>query len=187
LKDLAQLMRGGRSELFFARALIIVEGQSEVITFPEFANALGCDMDRDGISVVNAESNNFAYILKSCSTSQFSIPSVVTYDTDALKDTNNLLKEACKAELIDVATRDTGSNNVDGIVAIRKAILDKIGWFAAEECFEEEVCRCGYMDVILQAIHDNDPDHHSDYRAFERFLQSGGYKVNPQTVPQTTI
>ena len=182
LKCLSQLMRGGRSELFFARALIIVEGQSEVITFPGFANALGCDLDRDGISVVNAESNSFAYILKSCSSSQFSIPSVVTYDTDALRDSNNLLKEAYKARLIDLATRDSGSNNVDDILAIRRAVLDSIGWFAAEECFEEEVCKSGYMDVVLQAIRDNDPDHNSDYRAFESFLRDEGLTINPHSV-----
>jgi len=182
LKCLAQFMRGGRSELFFARALIIVEGQSEVIAFPEFANALGCDLDRDGISVVNAECNNFAYILKSCSSSQFSIPSIVTYDTDVLKDTNNLLNEAYKAGLIDLATRDSCRNNTDGIVTIRRSVLDSIGWFAAEECFEEEVCECGYLDVVLQAICDNDPDHHSDYRVFESFLRDGGFIANSQTV-----
>jgi putative ATP-dependent endonuclease of OLD family len=182
LKCLAQLMRGGRSELFFARALIIVEGQSEVMAFPEFASALGCDLDRDGISIVNAESNNFAYILKSCSSSQFSIPSVVTYDADALRHTNNLLKEAYKAGLIDQVTRDAGSNNIEDVGAIRRAALDSIGWFAAEECFEEEVCKSGYLDVVLQAIRHNDPDHQSDYRAFESFIRDEGLTINPQSV-----
>ena len=182
LKFLAQLMRGGRSELFFARALIIVEGQSEVLAFPEFVNALGCDLDRDGISVVNAECNNFAFILKSCSSSQFSIPAVVTYDTDGLKDTNNLLKEAYRAGLIDRETRDAGSNNTDGIVTIRREILDSVGWFAAEDCFEEEVCKHGYLDVVLQAIINNDPDHHSDHRALENFLRDEGHTADHQGV-----
>lgn len=107
LANLAQLVRGGKSELFFARSIIIVEGESELITLPAFANALGCDFDREGISLIEAGGNNFAYILRSCSPNQFSIPCVVIYDSDVIAQENKLLKEACKAGLIDKGARDS--------------------------------------------------------------------------------
>lgn len=41
-------------EAFFSRAAIVVEGESEVMSFPGFAESLGCDLDANGIIVVNA-------------------------------------------------------------------------------------------------------------------------------------
>lgn len=69
-KDLELLMRGGRAELFFSRAIIIVEGESELIALPSFARVLGCDLDRDGISLVPAHGNNYSFILRACDADQ---------------------------------------------------------------------------------------------------------------------
>ena len=54
LRNLQQLTRIGGTDLFFARSLIIVEGASESIALPAFAELLGCDLDRDGVSIVVA-------------------------------------------------------------------------------------------------------------------------------------
>jgi putative ATP-dependent endonuclease of the OLD family len=171
LKNIEQLMRGGRAELFFARSLIVVEGQSELIVIPAFAENIGCDLDRDGISLVEAGNNNFAFILNSCGASNFSIPSSIIYDTDDLRSGNGLLKEAYKAQLIDIKKREEAEQlSGDDQFNQRKTILDEIGWFGAVECLEEEVCANGYMDVVLEVIQNNDKEHHSDQRAFESFL-----------------
>jgi hypothetical protein len=176
-------MRGGRAELFFARSMIVVEGQSELIVLPAFAEYIGCDLDRDGISLVEAGNNNFAFILNSCSPSNFSIPSVVIYDSDDLRYGNGLLKEAYKAQLINITKRDEAEQltSNDRIVKM-KSILDEIGWFGAIECLEEEMCKNGYMDVVLGVIHNNDPEHNSDQKAFESFLN--GQAVTPNLVTQ---
>jgi putative ATP-dependent endonuclease of OLD family len=181
--NLAQLVRGGRSELFFARAIILVEGESELISLPAFAHELGCDLDREGISLIDAGSNNFAYILKSCGTNQFSIPIVITYDTDVLENDNGLLKEAYKAGLIDKATRDSW-DKIPGKThkMVRKEVLDKLGWFGAEECYEEEVCKNGYINTVLKAIDDADPENHSDTRALQAFIEGKNLTINPQSI-----
>ncbi len=170
LKDLAQLMRNGRAEMFFARSIIIIEGQSELIVLPHFAKILGCDLDRDGISLVQANGNNYAFILRACQKNQFSIPAIVTYDADALNYNNTLLKEAKRANLIDEATYQSCSKNTQSVFSDRKHVLDNIGWIGAINCFEEEVCRAGYLDIVIQAIEDADPEHQSHSRALDKYL-----------------
>ncbi len=183
LSNLSQLMRGGRSELFFARAIIIVEGESELLSFPAFADALGCNLDRDGISLVDAGSNNFSYILRSCSSSQFSIPTVVTYDSDALVHSNNLLKEACSAGLIEKNVLELWKNALpDKKIEVGKQILGPLGWIAVDKCFEEQAALNGYLNVILQAIENKDADNHSDKKALEAFLNQSNLQINADNI-----
>jgi hypothetical protein len=93
------------------------------------------------------------------------------------------LKEAYKAQLINITKRDEAEQltSNDRIVKM-KSILDEIGWFGAIECLEEEMCKNGYMDVVLGVIHNNDPEHNSDQKAFESFLN--GQAVTPNLVTQ---
>ena len=105
------------------------------------------------------------------------------YDTDDLKSGNGLLGEAYKVGLIDIQKRDRcKSLPEEDRPATRKAILDDIGWLGAEECLEEEVCNSGYLAIVLGVIQNNDPDHHSDQKAFEKYVN--GQPVNPKLVAQ---
>jgi len=149
LKLLARLMRGGRADAFFARVLIVVEGPSEVIALPAFADSMGYDLDRDCVSVVSADGNAYAFILRACQSDQFAIPTVVTYDTDVLKHDNKLLKEAHKAGLIDYTTEKSLRK---GAPLDRQATLTSIGWIGADANFEEEICRAGYLGVAIGVI-----------------------------------
>ncbi len=149
IKLLARMMRAGRADAFFARAIIVVEGPSEVIALSAFAEQIECRLDRDGISVVPADGNSFSYILCSCDDQHFSIPTVVTFDTDALQSNNNLLKEAYKAGLIGEKDRDAGKT---GSSDDRQKTLEKIGWIPVIPNFEEEIARVGYLSLILKVI-----------------------------------
>ncbi|MBU4265658.1 MAG: AAA family ATPase [Candidatus Altiarchaeota archaeon] len=151
LKLLARMMRSGRADAFFARAIIVVEGASEVIALPAFAEQKGYNLDRDGISVVPANGNSFSYILHSCNSEHFSIPVAVTFDTDALQSNNGLVNEAYKAGLINEEDRDSGKN---GSAETRQTTLEKIDWIPVESNFEEEIARIGYLSVILRVIDD---------------------------------
>lgn len=149
LRLLARLMRGGRADIFFSRVAIVVEGPSEVIALPAFADFMACDLDRDCISVVSADGNAYAYILRACQSDQFAIHTVVIYDTDALGQDNSLVKQACKAGLVGHATERSSRT---GTPFERQAILTGIGWIGANANFEEEICRAGYLDVALGVI-----------------------------------
>lgn len=172
---LARMMRSGRADALFARSIILVEGPCEVASIPAFAEFLGYDLDRDGISVLSADGNSFSYILNACNSSNFSIPSVVVFDADAL-DKNNLflLREAFKSGLITKEVLDTGKK---ATAAEKSRILEDIGWIAAKSNFEEEVASAGYLEAIVEVIGQEGLSNH-----LERFLSEECKEKNPQGV-----
>ncbi|MDI9546212.1 MAG: AAA family ATPase [Chloroflexota bacterium] len=82
--DLAKVQRylqEDRSDMLFARAALLVEGQAELFALPNFARTLGLDLDGNGVSVVfvNGLGNFYTYhhILRA-----FNIPHVILVDGD---------------------------------------------------------------------------------------------------------
>ncbi len=70
-----------RNELFFARKVLIVEGQTEKHSLPHAFKLLGCDINESGISIIDVGGKEnicfFVDILKA-----FQIPFVVLHDED---------------------------------------------------------------------------------------------------------
>lgn len=182
-RELSDFMREGKAEVFFSRAILLVEGESELITFPVFAELLGCDLDRDGISLVSAGGyGKYSYILRACQKDQFKIPVVVTYDMDILRTKNDLIDAACNAGMIDEEISVECKGSDENIHLKRKEVLNEIGWIGADECFEEEVCKSGYLDVIVQAIKDQDPINNSHFIALENCLNKEGLNQDAQGI-----
>jgi hypothetical protein len=81
LVKVQRYLQEDRSDMLFARAVILVEGQAEYYALPAFARTLGLDLDRTGISVVfvNGIGNFPTYhtILAA-----FHIPHVILMDGD---------------------------------------------------------------------------------------------------------
>jgi putative ATP-dependent endonuclease of OLD family len=71
-----------RNELFFATRLLIVEGDTEKLVFPEYAKALGIDLDQAGATIIEVGGKRnlmeFARIAIS-----FGIPTGIVYDKDS--------------------------------------------------------------------------------------------------------
>ncbi len=71
-----------RNELFFAKHVILVEGDTEKLALPEYAARLGLDLDRAGVSIVEVGGKRsllpFAEIIMS-----FELPLTVLFDTDS--------------------------------------------------------------------------------------------------------
>jgi putative ATP-dependent endonuclease of OLD family len=71
-----------RNELFFARRLLIVEGDTEKLAFPVYATRMGIDLDREGATIVEVGGKKnlieFARIAIS-----FGIPTGIVYDEDS--------------------------------------------------------------------------------------------------------
>lgn len=89
-----------RNELFFARHVVLVEGDTEKLALPEYAAGLKIDLDRVGCSVVEVGGkrslSTFARIVSS-----FGIPAAVVFDTDSTdfwKDQQEAQKR-CNEEL----------------------------------------------------------------------------------------
>ena len=147
--DFAQFVRSGRADAIFARAIILVEGESEAIALPAFAAYLGLDLDRDGVFVARADGNAFGFMLRALGATALNIPVVVTYDTDSLAQANQVL----------LAARDAGLLQNPAVAAVRagapaqkRALLDPLGWIPADPNFEGEVCAAGYAPTGLGMI-----------------------------------
>jgi len=71
-----------RNELFFAKKVLIVEGSTEKMAFPEFAIRMGIDLDKIGASIieVGGKRNLIDYVELALS---FDIQVGVVYDTDS--------------------------------------------------------------------------------------------------------
>lgn len=71
-----------RNEMFFARKLLIVEGDTEKMAFPEFAKRMGIDFDGVGSTIieVGGKRNLIDFVELAIS---FQIPVGLVYDTDS--------------------------------------------------------------------------------------------------------
>jgi predicted ATPase len=78
-----------RSELFFSRAAILVEGMTEKIAFPFVFHALGHDADREQISIVECGGKaNLPLFIEICKRAR--VPCVVVHDSDLRPDRDPL-------------------------------------------------------------------------------------------------
>jgi len=74
-----------RSELFLSRAAILVEGMTEKIVFPHVFRALGHDVDREQISIVECGGkSNLPLFVEICKRAR--VPYVVVHDSDRRPD-----------------------------------------------------------------------------------------------------
>ena len=71
-----------RSELFLARAALLVEGQTEKLAFPFVFEALGHDLDREGISIISCGGeSNIPLFARVCHAA--GVPFIAVFDRDA--------------------------------------------------------------------------------------------------------
>jgi hypothetical protein len=104
LVKVQRYLQEDRSDMLFARAVILVEGQAEYYALPAFARTLGLDLDQAGVSVVfvNGIGNFPTYheILAA-----FHIPHVIIMDGDGLQ-TERQRSHAQMADAIFVLPQD---------------------------------------------------------------------------------
>lgn len=95
-----------RSELFLARAALLVEGRTEQLVFPFVFQSLGHDVDREGISIVECGGKgNLPLFVRVCQAAR--IPYVVVHDRDAEAGREPIAGERVRNELIaEVAGRE---------------------------------------------------------------------------------
>ncbi len=95
-----------RSELFLGRAALLVEGRTEKLVFPLIFRALGYDLDREAISIVECGGKpNVALFARICDAVR--IPYVVVHDRDAPRGREPIEGErVINAEIARIAGED---------------------------------------------------------------------------------
>lgn len=92
LDDIERYLIATRSELLFAKGVIFVEGDAEETLLPGFADALGYNLDRLGITVCNVAGTNFTPYVKLAGS--LGIPFAIITDWDPLDGTQQPLGKA---------------------------------------------------------------------------------------------
>jgi putative ATP-dependent endonuclease of OLD family len=80
--DLRRYLDVTKAQLFFARAVIFVEGISEALLLPEFAHILGRNLEESFVSVVNLQGLMFAPFARLFDKERYGIRAVILSDSD---------------------------------------------------------------------------------------------------------
>ena len=89
-----------RNELFFATKILVVEGDTEKLAFPEYAKRMGLDFDKVGATIieVGGKRNIMDFVNLALS---FEIPVALVYDTDSSVFKDNREEEKAYNELLE--------------------------------------------------------------------------------------
>ncbi|XOV91512.1 MAG: ATP-dependent endonuclease [Bacteroidota bacterium] len=88
-KFLERFLDVTKSNLFFSKGVILVEGWSEQLLIPVIASKIGCDLTRNEVSIVNVGSTayfRYAKIFKRKDDKELNIPVAVVTDLDIRPD-----------------------------------------------------------------------------------------------------
>lgn len=105
-EDIERYLTATRSELLFSRGVIFVEGDAEETLLPVFADAIGKNLDRLGITVCNVAGVHFEAYVKLASS--LGLPFAVVTDWDPLDGTRLPLGKARSLSIWDAHTEVSG-------------------------------------------------------------------------------
>jgi putative ATP-dependent endonuclease of OLD family len=133
-KKLQRFLDATKAELFFARRILMVEGIAEALLLPVLARAMGGDLKKSAVTIVNADGINFNCFLPLFGQDKISVPVVVLTDGDAPK-----IGDPCSATATELKARETDIPNL----RVERS----------EITFEHEMARSpGLLPLMLEAL-----------------------------------
>ncbi|WP_347268119.1 AAA family ATPase [Paracoccus sp. (in: a-proteobacteria)] len=161
LDDIERYLTATRSELLFARGVLFVEGDAEEALVPVFADALGQNLDRLGITVCNVAGVNFSPYVKLAAS--LGLPFAVITDWDPLEGTKLPLGLSRVLDIHDdvcsiagqpkMTSGDRGHWEKSDFVAF-SAAWAKAGYFLNDQTFEVAVAATPDLQTTLLEILD---------------------------------
>lgn len=152
--DLQRYIDVSRGEIFFARGVILVEGDAERFLVPAFAEALDIPLDMLGITVCSVSGTNFMPYVKLLGPQGLSIPHVILTD----RDPNGTKPPRVRRRLIDVLRLvedgvDYDPLDADDVIA-RAA---PFGYFVNSNTLEPELFIGGLAKAMREVIEEELP------------------------------
>jgi putative ATP-dependent endonuclease of the OLD family len=147
--DLQRYIDVSRGEIFFARGVILVEGDAERFLVPSFAEALDIPLDMLGITVCSVSGTNFTPYVKLLGRQGLNIPHVILTD----RDPNGGSPPLVRRRLVNLLRLiEDGVNyaplDVDAVIA-RAA---PFGYFVNSSTLEPELFSGGLAEAMQQVI-----------------------------------
>lgn len=147
-KDLSRFLDITKSEMVFAKAVLFVEGDVEVLLLKTFTDVLGIDLDEYGISVCNMYGVNFYHIAMLAV--KLSIPFAILTDGDKFNPVNGLqrgikLTEVFEnEEIISNLQSQYNDNNHEGV----RRELAGLGIFVNDWTLEPTLIEVGLAEEL---------------------------------------
>jgi putative ATP-dependent endonuclease of OLD family len=149
VSDLQRYIDVTRGEIFFARGVILVEGDAERFLVPAFAEALNIPLDILGISVCSVAGTNFTPYVKLLGRRGLNIPHVVLTDLDP----NGTQPPRARRRLISLLRLvEAGVDHrpMDATAVIRRA--RHFGYFVNSNTLEPELFTGGLAEAMQEII-----------------------------------
>ncbi|MBU0509561.1 AAA family ATPase [bacterium] len=156
IADLERYIDVNRGELFFARGVILVEGDAERFLIPVLAQQQGFDLDKLGISVCSVSGTNFAPYLILLGPKGLAIPFGAMTDRDprppkedgTIRDPlgPNRVVNQMLMHLVDADTWE--NNDFDAILKLSH----KYGIFMNSDTFEVDLFQGGLHGAFVEAM-----------------------------------
>ena len=152
--DLERYIDVNRGELFFARGVLLVEGDAEKFVVPILAKNLGYDLDEIGISVCSISGTHFYPFLVLLGPTGLNYPCAVLtdYDPQGGNKVSKALGPARVKELMKNLT-DTATWNAATLEQILK-MAPKSGIFMNTHTFEVDLFRCGITTEFVTTMNE---------------------------------
>lgn len=110
------------NEAFFARVIVLVEGDTEELALPVYLDALGFDCDLYGVSIISVGGKNqipkYWRLL-----SKFNAPVIVLFDADSTKGSNDGLAKCFGLKVDDFEDGKHSYKKVDSVNAPRAPLI----------------------------------------------------------------
>lgn len=160
-----------KSNLFFAKGVILVEGWAEEILIPSFAKAIGIDLTAKGVSVVNIGGIAFQYyanIFLRKNPPYMTIPVVVITDTD-IRTYEKVIEKIEEKEVTNYVKKDNTQEITQKIAEIKAKSSRNLKYFPApqwtlEYCFFKSSKLSTIFQLNAKSIH---PQIFADDKDFE--------------------
>nr|WP_236724913.1 AAA family ATPase [Achromobacter xylosoxidans] len=147
--DLQRYIDVTRGEIFFARGVILVEGDAERFLIPAFAAALDIPLDVLGITVCSVGGTNFTPYVKLLGPKGLNIPHVILTDRDPINGKPPLAHRRL-INLLNEVDEEYSYDDLDTDDVLKYAA--EFGYFVNESTLESDLFAAGMAEAIKAVI-----------------------------------
>jgi putative ATP-dependent endonuclease of the OLD family len=147
--DLQRYIDVTRGEIFFARGVILVEGDAERFLVPAFAEALDIPLDTLGITVCSVGGTNFTPYVKLLGPQGLNIPHVILTDRDPNGDGHPRVRRRL-INLLELLEEGVNYRRLDADAVIARA--EPFGYFVNGNTLEPELFTRGLAEEMQTII-----------------------------------
>lgn len=207
-KDLERYLDAKRGEIYFGKGVIFIEGITEEFLIPKAAELLGMPLDDYGIVVCNINSTNFKPYIQLVNS--IGIPWVLITDGDFYK-VKTVIKKGKDTEVKEYHTfkDDTDPCYFLGHEIIQKILIEtglistaqipeeskkneffnSFGCFVGKYTLEVDLMEKGATegnDILKKVYNEIKPKGQTQFRNFEKIIDSGDYWKTLKKIEDTT-